>query len=67
MSETAVLNPSCVRHEIVPVCCHCRRVRTPSGDWIGMAELPTGRLSHGICRDCFLNHYPEFPLPDEVQ
>jgi hypothetical protein len=67
MSETAVLSRDCVHQEIVRVCCHCRRVRSADGQWVRPSATPPGPLSHGICRPCFLIHYPEFPLPDGIR
>jgi hypothetical protein len=65
MLETAVLTPERIWPEIVKVCCHCRRVRTPSGTWVSPSAVPHGPVSHGICRDCFVIHYPEFPPPED--
>jgi hypothetical protein len=48
------------------VCCHCRRVW--AGDhWQTPPEPPQAVLTHGICRECFVIHYPEFPVPDDLQ
>ncbi len=67
MSTTAMLTSQTDSYEIVRICCHCRRVRTTSGNWVALSSGMTGQLSHGICRECFLVHYPEFPPPDDLR
>lgn len=44
----------------LPQCSHCRRFRSPSGEWVSnimlavLAEHPSFpyRITHGICSDC---------------
>jgi hypothetical protein len=66
MSLSAVLAPPSESQEVVRVCCHCRRVWTKVGGWQRPVETPRVITSHGICRDCFVAFYPEFPPPDEL-
>ena len=65
MFGTPLPNPSIAERTIVRVCCHCRRVRTADGWKDG--EVPASLcVSHGICRQCFEAHYPEFcPAPTD--
>ena len=65
MPTTAVLVPPAETAPIVRMCCHCRRVWTADG-WRSPPEPPRGLATHGICRECFVIHYPEFPVPQEV-
>lgn len=50
--------------KILPICSYCRKVRTPSGEWVTFEcyiEEHTGTMaSHGLCRDCLREHYPEY-------
>lgn len=66
MSPTAVLDSPAESQAIVRICCHCRRIWTADG-WRTPAEPPRAMLTHGICRDCFEIHYPEFRVPTEVR
>lgn len=63
MTGTAVLSRSSADHGLVSVCCHCQRVRGHSGEW-EFQFVPDDRLvSHGICRECYREFYPGYPLP----
>jgi hypothetical protein len=53
--------------QLVYVCCHCGRVRTREGRWHWPEDPPADPVSHGICRACFVVHYPEIPLPPEAR
>jgi hypothetical protein len=48
---------------LLPVCAHCRKVRTETGTWENMerfvAEHSEAQFSHGFCPDCIAQHYPE--------
>jgi hypothetical protein len=67
MTGTDVLDFISAGGDIVTVCCHCSRVRTTEGRW-EVRELPSGRsASHGICRDCFAEFYPDVPIPPNVR
>ena len=47
---------------IIPICMHCKKVRTQANDWQGIEryvrEHTDAKFSHGICPDCIRNHYP---------
>jgi hypothetical protein len=65
MFGTALPNRLILDRTVVRMCCHCRRVRTVDG-WGHEAVPENLRVSHGICRQCFELHYPEFcPAPSE--
>jgi hypothetical protein len=49
------------------VCCHCRKVRTPTGDWEHSTAPLAPRVSHGICRACLTTHYPDVVPPPGVR
>lgn len=46
---------------IVPICSHCRKVRTEIGDWQQLeqyvAEHTEADFSHGVCPGCMREHY----------
>ncbi len=52
---------------IIPICSHCRRVRTEDGAWKGLEhyvhERTDADFSHGICPACLTEHYPDFDGP----
>jgi hypothetical protein len=66
MSPTTVLDLYSESHEIVRVCCYCRRVWRGER-WQEPSESPQATMSHGICRECFVAHFPELPPPDELR
>ena len=47
---------------ILPIYCHCRKVRHDDGYWLEVEDYlhkhPGVKLSHGICPDCMTEHYP---------
>ena len=47
--------------DIIPICSHCRKLRTDVGDWHQLEEYFRLRgdaaFSHGICPDCLAKHY----------
>jgi hypothetical protein len=47
---------------IIPICSHCRKVRTEIGDWLQLEQYVAGHtdadFSHGICPSCMRQHYP---------
>jgi hypothetical protein len=52
---------------VLPICSHCKRVRSPKGPWFPI-ELPNlpylhVALSHGICPDCARKYYPAYFMP----
>ncbi|MEI6246292.1 MAG: hypothetical protein WCQ64_14760 [Acidobacteriota bacterium] len=46
---------------IIPICSHCRKLRTEVGDWQQLEQYLRHRsdamLSHGICPDCLVELY----------
>lgn len=46
---------------IIPICAHCKNVRTTKGDWERIEAYVRGltdaEFSHGICPDCLVKHY----------
>lgn len=48
---------------IISICCGCGSIRNPAGAWDRSADfrrqLPSNRLSHGICPACVERLYPE--------
>jgi hypothetical protein len=65
MPGVAVLDCPPREREVVRVCCHCQRIRDSSGEWQLPAEDTRERVTHTICRTCFLTFYPEVPPPPE--
>jgi hypothetical protein len=49
---------------IIPICAHCRRVRSAVGDWQQIESYvrahSSAEFSHGICPSCLTRHYPNF-------
>ncbi len=54
---------------LIPICSHCKKIRDDQGYWNRLEdyldEHSDARLSHGICRDCAKEHYPDFKLYDD--
>jgi hypothetical protein len=52
---------------LLPVCAHCRKIRTEAGAWQPMerfvAENSEAEFSHGFCPDCLAIHYPDLTAP----
>jgi hypothetical protein len=48
---------------VIPICSHCRKIRTDVGDWQQLEEYVRERseadFSHGVCPDCTARHYPQ--------
>ena len=48
---------------IIPICSHCRKLRSEVGDWQLIERYFQDRsealFSHGICPDCLKEHYPD--------
>ena len=48
---------------IIPICSHCRKVRSEVGDWQQLEryvhERSDAMFSHGICPDCLEEHYKD--------
>jgi hypothetical protein len=51
---------------IIPICSHCRQVRTEAGAWQQLERYvrahTEAEFSHGICPDCLAQHYSELRL-----
>ncbi len=47
----------------IPVCSHCKKFRTESGNWVQLSpsiyQMVGPRSSHGICPDCLETFYPD--------
>jgi hypothetical protein len=48
---------------LIPICAHCKRVRTDTGDWQRLEEYiqhhSEAEFSHGICQACMKEVYPD--------
>lgn len=48
--------------DLVPMCSHCHDVRNDDDQWMRvehyLGQISGARVSHGICPECFLEHYP---------
>ncbi len=49
--------------DIIPICSHCRKLRSEVGDWQQIEryfhERGEALFSHGICPDCLQEHYED--------
>lgn len=49
---------------ILPICMHCKKIRSSAGDWEIIEKYITehsyAEFSHGLCEDCLKKHYPEY-------
>ena len=58
-----------VLHGILPICCHCKKIRNDGGDWQQMELYVKNHseadFSHGICPECLSTHYPGFDVGSE--
>jgi|GEM_PF-6863987 len=47
---------------IIPICSHCKQIRSSGGEWNQMEEFiqlrSEARFSHGLCPICAERHYP---------
>jgi hypothetical protein len=50
---------------IIPICAHCKNVRTDAGEWQQVEAYvrahSDAKFSHGICPSCMAKHYPDIP------
>lgn len=48
---------------IVPICCHCKKIRNDQGYWKQVEEIicsyTEAELSHGICPECLEKYYKD--------
>jgi len=53
---------------ILPICMHCKKIRDDSGYWsqleMYISKHSDADFSHGICPDCFDEHYPAYRKKD---
>jgi len=58
-----VLREVNVLRGFIPICAHCKRVRTDTGDWQRIEDYiqqhSEAEFSHGICQECMRNVYPD--------
>ena len=52
--------------DLIPMCAHCKKIRTHSGDWI-KAEIspeqsPHLQVTHTICPHCAKILYPQYKI-----
>lgn len=63
-ATSAVVSELRALREIIPICSHCRKLRSDVGDWHRLEEYFSLRgdaqFSHGICPDCLREHYREY-------
>ncbi len=49
---------------ILPICSHCKRIRTVQNDWLPVEVYvqrnSEANFSHGICPECLKENFPEF-------
>lgn len=52
---------------IIPICMHCKSIRTDSDSWQQLeayfSENSDALFSHGICPGCLAKHYPGVVIP----
>ena len=51
-------------HELLPICSHCKRVRTHDGSWeyieTWIKKRTEADFSHSVCPECAKLYYPDF-------
>jgi hypothetical protein len=54
-----------VLHGILPICASCKKIRDDRGDWNRIESYiedhTEAAFSHGICPECIIKLYPDFP------
>jgi hypothetical protein len=54
---------------LLPICAHCKKVRDDHGYWTQVESYLAKRsdvlFSHGICPDCLVRFYPDYPPDSE--
>ena len=53
------------RHNLLPICCSCKKIRDDKGYWKDIDDYIAGHFSniaftHGLCPDCAKRLYPEY-------
>jgi DNA-binding response OmpR family regulator len=65
----AALNQVKLLQGIIPICCHCHKIRTDQKCWEQMEKYITehseAKFSHAICPECLKELYPEFKQDDD--
>ena len=50
-------------HGLLPICAYCKQVRADDGSWVRLEkyirEHTHADFTHGMCPDCYKEHYPE--------
>ncbi len=59
MTELAAHDESRIAHELVCVCCNCKRERTSPDEWRVHVPQAGEQLTHGICVVCLYELYPD--------
>lgn len=53
---------------IIPICAHCKKVRSDDGFWEQVEEYVTSRslatFSHSVCPECLKIHYSDFSIQE---
>jgi K+-sensing histidine kinase KdpD len=48
---------------LLPICMHCKQIRTDTGLWVQienyLRQHSEAEFTHGLCPSCFRTHYPE--------
>ena len=65
----AALAENKVLRGLIPICSHCKNVRSDEGYWKQiedyLLEYSDARFSHGICPECAKKFYPDMDIYDE--
>ena len=60
---TEALNEIKTLRGIIPICCHCKKIRDDAGLWSRVESYVSkhsyAEFSHGVCPECYNEHYPE--------
>lgn len=58
-------------NNVTPICSHCKSIRSKEGHWIDIEEHFTQEydvvFSHGICLECFKEHYSWLGIENQDQ
>lgn len=58
LSEISVL------HGLIPICCHCKKIRDDKGYWEDVDTYISKHseimFSHSVCEECQKEHYPDY-------
>ena len=63
LSLKQALNEIKVLRGILPICSHCKKIRTDEGKWVQIEKFISERsdatFSHSLCEECLKKHYPK--------